>query len=430
MAYDLHAYPKVFVGTQLTADNANVNLNDGFVITSGLGTDILNQKSATVNSNYGPGTFGMFNKDTHKSVVAADVADTCCPLILACASLYGKDSISPFIGGMQETNKSKFINPKLVDHFYRTDPCAASQAVLHVGNTNYTSTLSPANPACSFEFLCGETYYLAIQVKGSPALRFLNRQNYIQVEGYTGCCTGPVPTAVDSTLVMIQWAQQIVSSPLISPFISPIVYDESGTAWYAPGTNGGSNEWDTYVSPGHVDGLTAGLRIIGAYVDTQFMDCTFQTTDFFEKEPVQIYAQMVDLTGNPCVFTGICVVNECLPIQGMGFGETMVRDLILSERYRQFHFNTDLRKREIEQGTDVLAAVNRSSQYYRYTIIHSVPRPYNPATIYSPDRYRLEILTSSVNSAFETFMDTWLSTCNGCTTLEVYDCTTCTPTAI
>jgi hypothetical protein len=431
MAYDLHAYGKVFVGTQLTANNANTNLEDGFVVTSGLGTEILNQTSATVNSNYGTGTFGMFNSKTYKSVVAADVAaDACCPLILASASLYANDSISPFIGGIKETNKSKYINPRLVDHFYRVDPCVGSQAIVHVGTTNYTSSLSPGNSDCSFEFLCGETYYLKIDLKGSPVLRFLNRQGYLQVEGYTGCCSGIVPEPVDSTLVMISWANGIVQSPLLSPFVSPIVYDESGNAWYAPGTNGGVDEWDSYVSTGHIDGATAGLRLIGAYVGTNFSDCTFQTTDFFEKEPVKIYASMVDLTGNPCAFTGICVVNECLPIQGMGYGETIVRELVLSEEYRQFHFNKDFRKREIEQGTDVLSAINRRSQYYKYVIIHSIPRPYNPSGVYSHDRYRLEIVTSSVNAAFETFMDAWLGACNGCTSLETFACEVCTPVAV
>lgn len=104
--YFNHAYEKLFVGTQLTANNGNANLSNGFVITAGLQTSILNQTSATVNSNYGVGTFGMFDATTYKSVTAGSVSG-CCPLILAAASIFTNDQISPTIGGIKETVKSK-----------------------------------------------------------------------------------------------------------------------------------------------------------------------------------------------------------------------------------------------------------------------------------------------------------------------------------
>jgi hypothetical protein len=226
---------------------------------------------------------------------------------------------------------------------------------------------------------------------------------------------------------MIGWADKIVNDPLLSKFISPVVYSEAGTAYYAPGS-GSTPTWDTYKSAGHVTGKCAGLRLLGAYVDTQFGNCTFQTTDFFEKEPIIIYASLVDFTGDPCTFEGMCVVTECKPLQGMGFGETIVRELILSESYRQNYFNTDFRIREITQGDDLLLPISRTSRYYRYTLIHSVPRPYNPTGVFDADRYRLEIITSVRNTALETFVNTWLESCaHSCPQLEVFDCSPCTP---
>jgi hypothetical protein len=141
------------------------------------------------------------------------------------------------------------------------------------------ATVGITDASCCFEFLCGETYYLRIDVKGSPALRFLNHNAYQNISAYTGCCAGPTPTAVDSTLVMISWAEAVVTNNYIKPFLFPVVYDETGTAWFAPGTTldpqGNpvlpTQWWSAYVSVGHTLGACAGLRLFGAYVETKFV---------------------------------------------------------------------------------------------------------------------------------------------------------------
>lgn len=426
--YFNHAYQKFFVGTQLTANNANANLVNGFIITAGLPTSTLNQTSATVNSNYGIGTFGMFDAVTLKSVTAASVSG-CCPLVLAAASVFTNDSISPTIGGIKETVKSRKIDPNKVMKFYRTDPCAPQQQVLHVGNTKYTKTLSPANSACCFDFLCNETYTLRIDIKGSPALRAFNHNVYHDVDYYTGCCSGVVPTNVDSTKVFIGWADKIVNDPYLKSFLSVVVYDQNGNALYAPGTNNNVSEWDDYTSPGYLTGKCGGMRIIGAYTDTTFTNCTFQYIDHYELEPIIFTAQLQDFVGDPCTFTGICSITECPALQSMGSGESAVRDLVMSESYRQNFLHTDLRIREITQGNNLVDAITRTSRYYRYTIVHYIPYRDNDVVPHQ-EVYRLDILTSAVNTSFQTFMSTWLSGCPGeCNTLETFGCTTCTPLA-
>jgi hypothetical protein len=315
--------------------------------------------------------------------------------------------------------------------------------VLTLSTTNVDDFQSGTTSAnCCYEFLCGETYYLRIDVKGSPALRFLNHQAYQTVYAYTGCCAGPTPTNVDSTLVMIAWAEMIVNNQYLKSFVAPVVFDEAGVAWYAPGTTvtlDGTNSvvtsaqwWDAYVSPGHVVGACAGLRIFGAYIETKFGDCSFQITDFFEKEPVRIFASLVDYNGDPCVFESICVYNDCRGQQGMGFGEQVVRDLILSESYLQNFFATDIRVREITQGNQILDSVNRNALYTRYFILHSVPRPYNASGTFDADRYLLDIPVSEANplapvgnTDLETFLEEWLGNCPNCVTLETEECTRC-----
>jgi hypothetical protein len=533
MAYFNHAFRKTFLATGDTIGPVTINLaggttapanaTGGFLVTSGLPTYSLNQLSTagiTANGEYESGYVGWFDPKTNLSVVPS-TASACCPLYLAGSTIYCKDKISPFLGGYQETNKSKIVNPKYVSRFYDVDPCPPSNNVVHVGSTYWTAagailtvnaaiggvntlyaasatnvvaspvtttgsgsglvisydttagskvaagsvviinpgkgyaagdtvtipyasgapgnaivtiaTVSTAHTdpltgaggaSCCKEFLCGETYYLRLDVKGSPALRFLNHNAYYIAEAYTGCCpTGAIaPTAVDSTEVMILWANALLRSPIVSPFIQIAVQDEAGVIWYAPGTSAtflasvGADTWDNYVSPGHTAGACAGLIINGAYVDTRFGDCTFQISDFYEKQPVNLYPSEVDLNGDPCEFTGICVVNECLGSQAMGLGESVLRDLILSESYRQNFFSSDFRIREITQGNQIVNAINRQALYYRVFLQHSVPRFNNPSGTFDNDQYLLELIFTSATSgtAFVNATEDWLDNCGVC----------------
>ena len=426
MAYFNHAFQKAFVGT------------DGF-------TDLNGGQLGTPGNILATGQFTFVDPKTWELSTVAP--EGCCPLILAAGSLYSKDKIGSH-GGYLESNKSKTINPKYINRFYRVDPNVAQQNVINIGFTPFNAL---AGGSCEKEFLCDETYSLRIDVKGSPALRFLNHNAYLTVEAYTGCCpAGTIaPVPVDGTLVMIQWAQQIVGIPtansivdsaktVISPFVLPVVTAEDNSLWYAPGTDtsvlsapagftiGGT--WDNYVSVAHTPGQYAGITLYGAYVGTSFLDCTFQTSDFFEKEPVKLYASLVDYAGAPCEFEGLCVVTECTGLQAMGLGESVVRDVILSERYRQNFFATDLRIREVTQGNQILNNIDRNGFYTRYYLQHSVPRFNNPTGTFDNDQYLLEVITDGTDTDFEDFVADWTSNCGQCVDLEVIDAVTaCTP---
>jgi hypothetical protein len=447
MAYFNHAFSKRFLGTGAT----RTALSTGAPITAlnpaSTGGMITTAATTTATlSTLTPGYFGFFDPKTFQCVGTV-VPVTCCPLILASSALQSNDKIGPFHGGYKETNKSKVINPKYVQAAYRVDDCVPQQAVTSIGVT--PETVVPGLPVtgfqggtvqanCPYEFLCGETYYLRIDVKGSPALRALNHNAYQTLSAYTGCCSGPVPDAVDPTLVYIEWAKALIINNYLNPFVLPVVFDTTGAPLYAPGTtvdpiSGAAvlpaQWWDAYVSPaGPYSGLTAGMRLFGAYVGTTFGDCTFQITDFFEREPVKIYASLVDYNGDPCVFEGLCVYNDCLGLQGMGFGDTVLKDFILSESYLQNFFHSDLRIREITQGYDISTAIPRNALYTRYYILHSVPRFNNPTGMFDNDRYMLEIVVPSAgNAALDTFLGTWLSTCMDCVPFETHACTACVP---
>ena len=308
--------------------------------------------------------------------------------------------------------------------------------VTNITATGFDPITGAGGTACCKEFLCGETYSLRLDIKGSPALRYLNHNAYLTVDAYTGCCPeGSIaPVAVNSTEVFIKWADAIINSPIVNPFVRIVVQDEAGVLWYAPGTSAadlatlGGDTWDNYpAGVAHVDGACAGLIIAGAYVDTKFGDCTFQLTDFYEKEPVKLYLSEVDYNGDPCTFDGICVVHECLATQANGLGETMLRDLILSESYRQNFLATDLRIREITQGNQLVTAINRSALYNALYLQHNVPRFNNPTGVFDNDQYLLQLifpttLGSGYSYAIE-LINNWLSNCGVCH-LEAYGCET------
>jgi hypothetical protein len=244
MAYFNHAFNKSFLTDSFTPKDGGKLGTPGNILAQGE-LAIVNAKSWDIMSN--PTEYG------------------CCNIVIANGSLYQRDKIGPFHGGYLETNKSKEINPKFVSRLYSVEANLPQQMVVNIGHTPYTD--SEGTAGCCKEFLCGETYNLRLDLKGSPALRFLNHNAYLTVSAYTGCCPeGSIaPTVVNSTNVMIKWAEQIVNSPLISPFILPVVVAENGDIYYKPGTldvNGNPypDTWDTYdQQTAHIEDACAGL---------------------------------------------------------------------------------------------------------------------------------------------------------------------------
>jgi hypothetical protein len=419
MAYFNHAFQKLFVGT------------NGFQTTPDVTTTSL-----------GIGEFSFFKPNNWLSPDLIPATTESCPLVLVSGSIHANDKIGPYHGGYAETVKSKIINPKYVSAFYKVEECDPQQAQITVGaNLDSFETAS-----CTKEFICGETYNLRVDIKGSPVLRTLTRNSYYTADSYTGCCPEGelAPTAVNPLIVYVQWAYQLLNSPLVNPFIQvEVTYNTlgDGVLWLELG-DGTSSQANLDLLLGYIQNPStlpgtaatlAGIIINGAYVDTRFEDCTFYPNDSIIAylEPVKVYASEVDLNGDPCAFQGLCVNNTCDAVQMAGSGENVIRSLILTEAYMQqpFYTGNDLRIREITNGDDVYNAINRNSLYTRYFIQHNVPRFNNPSGTFDNDQYLLEIVTTGTNATFEAFVTAWLTNAgSGCTTLTTYACPdTCTP---
>ena len=395
MAYFNHAFQKTFVGY------------NGFVTEPGLKTNDLTL-----------GEFTFVDPKTWDIPQNLDPATTLkCPLVLVSGSIHPNDKIGKFHGGYAETVKSKTINPKYVSSFYKVESCPAQQAQISVGanlnNWEGGSCNLNSGTVINKDFLCGETYSLRVDIKGSPALRTLTRNSYYTASAYTGCCPDDsiAPVVVNPLIVYVGWAYQLLNSPLINPYIQvQITYsDDAGATWNELGDGTSSKTNLDYLFariqnpallPGD-DTTLAGLLINGAYVDTRFDNCTFYPNDSIIAflEPVKIYASEVDLNGDPCTFGGLCVYNTCAPYQLKGTGENVIRELILTEGYMQqpFYTGSDLRIREITNGTDVYDAIDRYGFYTSYYIQHNVPRFNNPSGTFDNDQYLLQIVVTEDN---------------------------------
>lgn len=366
MSHFNHAFHKVFIGTAGYHNTSNESTTDLETL-----------------------EFGLYDAKTYKTYTTGSAS----PFLLASGSIYAEDKIGPFHGGYTTSNKSKLINPKFISKFYKVENKVSTQSVTIIGKTDNSATSACAYPT----FVCGKTFRLRIDIKGSPALRFLNHQIYNTLDAYTGCCSDPEnPTNVDPVTVMVQWAKQIAEHPYLSQFVSPLVrYTLDHTA--------GSPTWVTLDSVAEFDGYTpatsniedigVGLQLTGAFVSTTFGNCSFDPKDHFELEPIQIYMSYVDDTNDPCVFESVCATQVTRGKQGEGYGETVIRELILSESYAQNYFNCDPRIREITQGNAIYDAVDRNAKYDVYYIQHNVPRYNNPSSTFDNDQYLLKIVT-------------------------------------
>lgn len=442
MAYFPHAFQKMLVGT------AGFNTTPGTTLTLTAGQiGVVRASDHQIQNLGGTPTYTGASGN---------------PLFyLAQGSFHTTDKIGPFHGGYKETVKSKGINPKYISAFYVTEPAAPVNEVLGVSVSNCTS------------IACDTTYRLRLDVKGSPALRFLTHNLYQTLDAKTPCCDSS-NNNVDPVGVLLQWKDQINESPIMKEFVNAKVFnfkvggfagaattnsttltidDTSGAGGSAPaglaigqmitGVGIPQNTFITAVSGGTltlskaatVAGATVALKVYeevltssyiletgaslpdtndamlvltGAYVDTTFGNCSFSPMDHYELEPIQIYAAVVDTEGDPCQTSCFTVTELQTAYQGKGFGETLIRELILSKRYAQEPFQTDPRMREVLDDT-TLSDLSRSTRYFAYHILHSVPRTSNPSGTMDADQYLVKIVVSARSTPFETYMNTLLT---------------------
>lgn len=379
-----------------------------------------------------------------------------------------KDKIAPFYGGLTAPVYSKTIDFRRVTRFIQSIAQPAAQQIVSIGwdQTSGSST----GPV----FYCGQPYFLRLDLIGSPALRLLNHQIYIDLPAYGGCCgtdcsSGCTSTAVDAACIMLQWndfmrygtyspgigAPSMNSNagevPYLTQFFLPAVFVQSGSTKVQvysqadldaanAGTYGTPSQNAAVISAGAYTcntstpaSVVASFQLTGAYVDTKYNNCTFTPSDYFEIEPIFCHASLVTQDFSPCAFNttiNTSVPNMFTQIQApaypKGLGEQIVRELIQSERYRQNPFADSIyvdsiRFREIEDQNWITDNVNRQAYYDVIGIAYNIYRPDNSQAVHDNDQYfdMIFMPTGTNATAFTTLFQACLTAVGSPVTLQI-----------
>lgn len=156
------------------------------------------------------GQIGFFDAKSYQ-VVTAQAA----PFILAQGSYFATDKIGPVHGGYKESVKSKVINPKYVSRLIKVTSDVAKNHIVKVDPSAATINSD-------------STYRLRLDIKGSPALRFLNHQLYKTLDAYSGCDTvAGTANTVDQNVILLKWKDQINEAPLLKDFVVAKVFNQT-----------------------------------------------------------------------------------------------------------------------------------------------------------------------------------------------------------
>tara|TARA_R100001198_G_C5236647_1_gene214450 strand:- start:361 stop:1575 length:1215 start_codon:yes stop_codon:yes gene_type:complete len=384
MAYFNHAFVKSFVVAEVDA-TAN-----------------------TATSALPAGTLGLVDSSDWQTIATANgTLGNNGLLYLVQGNYQTADSIgnNPGHGGYSESVKSKGINPKYINALWKG---ACVNPVVATAQVSIGKDCAP----------CGETQYVRVDIKGSPALRFLNKNVYAIGDSGSVCCASG-QTHVDPAVALATIGRMLLADPVVKPFIQ-----EATGGGIVINTNGSnatktiSQVLDAGVSGAYTastdpvsDNVSATLKVEAAYVESTFGNASFDTRDFYGKEPLSVELSFVDMKGDPCDSCG--TASKTPGKMQQTSGETVLRKVLLSESYAQNPFSQgaidSARIREIEGSDKILAAVDRSALYRSYYIQHSVPRFNNPTGTFDNDQYLYEIFVKCSDSDLIGKMDALLT---------------------
>lgn len=347
----------------------------------------------------GAGQLALVDGDTWTSAAALTAPAMA---YLVQGSLHASDTIggNKFHGGYAESVKSKGINPRYLTRIWESECIQATPSTVSVS----------VGPKCH---PCGETLMLRLDVKGAPALRFLNHNAYAIGDSAGDAADGDVPGLccadgqeyLDPAVALAKIGKMLLADPIVSPFVQELTGGgiEVTVAGVATVYTIAQVLDGTYVASADPvgDQVSAKISFEGAYVDTKFGDCSFDTRDYYGKEPIQLVASLLDETGDPCNDCG--VVESTAGTMQQTIGEGVLRKILLTESYGQAPYhqgNADsVRMREIEGSEEVIAAVDRAALYKAYYVQHSIPRLNNATSVFDNDQYVYEIFVKCGDDA-------------------------------
>jgi len=207
------------------------------------------------------------------------------PFYAVQGSYFSSDKIGAH-GGYKESIKSKLINPKYISRIIKVSAKAPANHVMKVSVNNLIPT--------------DTTYRLRLDVKGSPALRFLNHQLYKTLDSYTGCANATNPSYNrDPVLTLLSWKDQVNNSPILKDMVIARVYKYAGTQ-SATGTVTFQSLSQATIPMSNTTGAVIGQKAVGAGIPANsFITTVTPASSIVIKYPVQ--------NANPTISSSVAV---------------------------------------------------------------------------------------------------------------------------
>jgi hypothetical protein len=249
--------------------------------------------------------------------------------------------------------------------------------------------------------------------------------------GVDMCCVEQTVSKIGiaPSIVAMNWRDQINNDPILSKLCTATlqintvasaavfanITDAQENAIYAGGAKGVTTDAAAASTTGswHADNEYKLLITMKSSCDLQtIFGCSFDTRDNYLLGDLKAIAQMVDEAGQPCVACQNYVISaETTTFKQRNISsETVKRDLIMTENYRQSPFHQgardSVRFREIEETdkipstiTDDAASGACAGRFKAYHMLHNVPRFNNPSGVFDNDQYHYVVYVACAASA-------------------------------
>jgi hypothetical protein len=427
MSYFNHSFIKSFYNTATSAVTNNTltqNISGGnLALVQVSDTNVWE----TINPATGSATtLGWVTPPSSTAYGDTDGLDAKKLVYLVQGSILPNDKIGSH-GGFKETVKSKGINVKYITGLWKKSAAASTTSKIRV----------IVGPTCA---PCGEPLRFRLDVKGSPALRFLNRNAYaiadseFSLNNNASVCCANDQEYLDPVVALAKIGAFLIQDPIIGKFLSTTLTTgatlhyantsgELGTITSLGGTAttindviGTSASYTPQTTPTRWAALTLEANTL-ANLSTNFGFGSFDTRDFYETEPITFAGSILDETGNPCNNCG--TVTTTIGVRPETTGETVVRDLLLTQSYMQNPINQgnkdSARMREILgfDASNSYSSISRTTTYDVNYIEHVVPRFNNPSSTFDSEQYLYKIYSTGSATAIVDNMMTALARASG-----------------
>lgn len=236
----------------------------------------LASSGSTQNLTAGQVGFFAATSATNSSLAIVS-SSTTKPFYFVQGSYFSNDKIGAN-GGYKESIKSKMINPKFISRVIKISAKSAAQHVIKV----------TANAGLAQD----TTVRLRLDVKGSPALRFLSHNAYKTLDYYTGCVSATATNVKDPVPSLINWAAQINATPFLKDLVQArafkFVVNQSATSAVTATTSQTTIPMTTTTS------ILVGQRAVGTGIPAgSFVTTVTASTSIVIKYPTQATAPTI-----------------------------------------------------------------------------------------------------------------------------------------